>query len=440
MNINYYKKYYKKNLIYKFKKKIYLNSIVSTIGRIIFIRNFGKISFADIIDYTGKIQILFKKNKNNIKLGDIIYVNGKIIKTKKNQLTINCLKFSIVNKNFYIYPDKFHKIKNKNINYKNLFIEYSTNNKKKNIFFYRSKIFFLLRKFLLSQKFIEVETSIINNIYGGEAKTFKTNYKNRILNLRVSPEIELKKILISGMENIFEIGKNFRNEGTSKIHSPEFSSLEFYSSYRNFKWLIKYTKKIITKIFLNNKKIIIYKNKKINFYKFKIYSIKKSIEKFSCLNKNKINNIFFLKKEIKKVLSKKKYNKYILKQNNKYVIRYFYFDKYIQNKIWNPTFIKDFPISLSILAKSKKKDKNIAQRFELFIANMEIANGYVEQNSYKEQKRRFLKQHVKYDTNFINALAYGMPYSVGCGIGLDRLIMLMLNLDDIKNVIPFSSF
>ncbi len=446
------------NIIKKFKYKpnnilVKINKLICISGRIVSKRSMGINIFLNIQDIKGNIQILVNKNiinkkyfqiTKNIKLGDLILIKGSLFKTKTKELTIKCKYIKILVKTKKTFPDKYHKIKNIETQFRKRYLDLIINNKTKNNFLIRIKIIKYIRKYLTKNKFLEVETPMLHIIPGGAtAKPFKTYHKylNTKMYLRISPEIFLKKLIIGGFTKIFELNRNFRNEGISKIHNPEFTMIEIYKAYSNYKDMMKLTKNIINYIILYiNKYKTIFKFKKhnINFYnKYYKMSIKKAIFKYSNYFKNikELNNT----QKIKKIAKKLKIN---YKKNNIHEIINKIFKLTTEKKIIKPTFITNYPINISPLALNNKKNNKIADRFELFINGYEIANGFSELNNYKEQKKRFKNQikknkKKKYDKEYIEALKHGLPPTAGVGIGIDRLIMLLTNNKSIKNIIYF---
>ncbi len=424
-------------------------------GRVISKRNMSNNIFINIQDILGNIQILINKKKikkiyslviKKIKIGDIVYLEGVLFKTNTKELTIRCNYIKLLNKSYKHLPDKFHKLKNKESKFRQRYLDLIINTKTKETFLKRIKIIYLIRKYLNKKKFLEVETPMLHIIPGGAtAKPFKTYYNklNTYMYLRIAPELYLKKLIIGGFTKIFELNRNFRNEGVSTKHNPEFTMIEIYQAYSNYILMMELVEKmflyIINFLFLENKNIL-FKKKKINFnIPYQRITLKESIYKYSKLfksikeledNKKIINiakklNINTLNKPIEKIIFK-------------------IFQNTVEKKIIQPTFVIDYPANISPLAKEKKKNCNIAERFELFIGGLEIANGFSELNNYKQQKKKFKKQLIEenknlnlLDKDYINALKYGLPPTSGIGIGIDRLIMLITNNNSIKDTILF---
>ncbi|MGX7576857.1 amino acid--tRNA ligase-related protein [Candidatus Vidania fulgoroideorum] len=328
----------------------------------------------------------YKKNLKKIFIGNICKIDGILFKNNKNVKCILVKKIKILSKNILKLPDKYNKIKDKKIIYNKSYFTMFYNKKKYNIIKKRFLIINFIRKFMNKRNFIEVETPILNkNNCGSDVKEFFVKKKKKKLFLRISPEINLKKMLICGFDKIYEIGKNFRNENNSNKHKDEFTMMEFYINNKNYKWNMLFLREIIINIFKLFKK-------KIFFKKIKYSDIIK-----------KYNNIDIIKKKKSTI------------------------------------FVTHFPILETPLAKESKK-KGYTESFELYINGIEIANGYTELNKYKEQKKRFLIQkknnNKKIDKLFLEYMKFGMPPSTGCGIGIDRLIMSVFD-KKINDVILF---
>lgn len=461
---NFLRNYNSKELFKKFGKKNNeeikkLKINIKIAGRIINKRIMGKASFfiiKDLID--SKIQLYITTNllsqeyyEKNIKkwnLGDIIGVNGYLFKTKTGELSINCEKAILLTKSLRHLPDKFHGLSNKEICYRKRYLDLIINKSSYKNFIIRSKILLEIRTFMKINNFIEVETPILHSIPGGAtAKPFVTHHHNLNVNmyLRVSPELYLKRLIIGGFEKIFEINKSFRNEGVSAYHNPEFTMMELYIAYANYKDLIIFTEKLFFNVIKNifGNRILYCKNQEINFFKpFKKMTMQQAILKY--YNKNIQEKDFYNYKKILEVA-----NDLNIKVHNcwsKGHIIAEIFDKKIKEKLIQPTFITAYPIEISPLAKRNKKNPEIADRFELFIGGYEIGNGFSELNDAVDQSKRF-NQQIKYnnsyddcmlyDKDYINALEYGMPPTAGLGIGIDRMTMILTNSNSIRDVVLF---
>lgn len=460
---NFLRNYNSKLLFKEFGKKNNkelkeIKIFIKIAGRIINKRIMGKASFFIIKDsIDSKIQIYITSNSlsrdyyNNLKkwnLGDIIGITGYLFKTKTEELSIYCKKAILLTKSLRHLPDKFHGISNKEICYRKRYLDLIINKSSYKNFIIRSKIIFEIRKFMKLNNFIEVETPILHNIPGGAAaKPFITHHHNLNLNmyLRVSPELYLKRLIIGGFEKIFEINKSFRNEGVSAYHNPEFTMMELYIAYADYKDLILFTEKLfltITKKVLGSN-IIYYKNQEFNFIKpFKKMTMKNAILKYQ--NKKIQEKDFHSYKKMLEIANS--LNIQIHSHWSKGHIIAEIFDKKIKNKLIQPTFITEYPIEISPLAKRNEKDPEIADRFEIFIGGNEIGNGFSELNDASDQSKRFNQQiknnissddKIFYDKDYITALEYGLPPTAGLGIGIDRMIMILTNSHSIRDVILF---
>ncbi|CAL4322876.1 lysine--tRNA ligase [Buchnera aphidicola] len=454
-NINYInKKYTDKSNTELHEKKIE----IQIAGRMMKQRIMGKASFITLKDMNEEIQIYVTEKKISLEiyqnkfkkwdLGDILGVQGVLFKTKTNELSIYCEKIYLLSKSLRPLPNKFHGLLDKEMRYRRRYLDLITNKNSIKIFQKRSKILTIIRNFMEKYNFIEVETPMMQNIPGGAtARPFITyhNSLNTKMYLRISPELYLKRLIIGGFKKIYEINRNFRNEGISSKHNPEFTMMELYMAYSNYKDLMEFTEKllkVIIKTTLGSYNIKYHKYL-INFYKpFKIFTMKESIIHF---NPNIHESDL---KELKKIQNiALQYDIKIQKTWSIGKITTKIFEVTTEKKIIQPTFITEYPIEVSPLAKRNNQYKNIADRFELFIGGMEIGNGFSELNDPEEQKSRFLKQNEKhynpqeektfYDKEYIIAMEYGLPPTSGLGIGIDRLIMLITNQKNIRDVILF---
>lgn len=441
-----------KNIFYD-KTSYYLEKkIFSLCGRIFRKRYMGKASFLELNDNTDKIQLYlsekflsnYKEIISYIKMGDIIGVKGFLFKTKTNELSLKIIKIIVLSKMLKNFPDKRFGIIEKELKYRQRYLDLMVNEETKKIFIFRSNLISKIRDFFKNKNFLEVETPIIQNMPGGaDAEPFKTyhNYLNSNLYFRISPELYLKKLIVGGFEKVFEIGKNFRNESVSKNHHPEFTMIEFYQAYANYQDLILLTEELFKYLILHffKKDTITYNGIELNFSKkFDQINFFDAIFKYTndLSTKNITDEIF-----LKNFLTKNKIE--IENITTLEDLQCKIFDNFVEKNLTKPTFVLHYPKNISPLARSLDKNINITERFELYICNKEIANGFSELNDPFEQKQRFKKQIEKKNNNetidedYINALNYGLPPTAGEGIGLDRLIMLFTNSNSIKDVILF---
>ncbi len=430
------------------------NNNVSISGRLLTIRNMGNSSFANLHDETGNIQIYLQKKQvgddaywlfNNLDLGDIVGIKGNLFKTKTGELTINTETIELLSKSLRPLPEKFHGIADIEIKYRQRYLDLMINPETKNLFKTRSRIVSVIRNHFISNHYLEVETPMMHMIPGGAtAKPFITHHNSLDLDLylRIAPELFLKRCIIGGYEKVFEINRSFRNEGLSIKHNPEFTMIEFYCAYEDYLYLIKIIENLfddlLKELSINSK--LQYLNDDIDFKtpfaKIKFYD---AINKYAIdLDQAKINDLDYLKS----YCSAKKIK---VSPNQSLVgIHLDIFEKLVEKQFINPTFVTHYPTEVSPLSRSFDDNPDLVERFELFIAGREIANGFSELNDPLEQSKRFKAQvessdeeKMSYDEDFVTALEYGMPPTAGAGIGIDRLIMLFTNSPSIRDVLLF---
>ncbi|UDG80994.1 Lysine--tRNA ligase, heat inducible [Candidatus Hartigia pinicola] len=435
-----------------------LNINVAIAGRMIYHRIMGKISFATLQDMGGRIQIYvscddFPENIYNEQfkqwdLGDIIGAKGHLFKTKTGELTIHCHKLSLLTKALRPLPDKFHGLTNKETRYRQRYLDLIANNDSRNIFIARSKIITALRNFMADKEFMEVETPMMQSIPGGaSARPFITHHHALDIDmfLRIAPELYLKRLVIGGFERIFEINRNFRNEGLSSRHNPEFTMMELYMAYANYHDLINLIEEMFCKLAQEvlGHTIVKYGEQEFDFNKpFSKLTMQEAICKYCPeITFDDINNI-------KKTLSiAQSIGIKINKNWGLGKIQYKIFEEVAENHLIQPTFIIEYPAEISPFARRNDNNPFITDRFELFIGGCEIGNGFSELNDAEDQVERFSKQiHQKddsdeeeifYDEDYVTALEYGMPPTAGLGIGIDRMVMLFTNSHTIRDVILF---
>ncbi len=426
-------------------------------GRIKFLRLMGKAAFLKIEDEDGLLQVYisrdalgadwFKNIKKYIEVGDIIKVCGFPFVTKTGELTLHAKELQLVTKSITPLPEKFHGLSDKELRYRQRYLDMIMNKDVKDVFKTRSIIISTIRSFFEQRGFLEVETPMMHPIAGGaNAKPFVT-YHNALgveRYLRIAPELYLKRLVVGGFEAVFEINRNFRNEGMDLTHNPEFTMIEFYWAYHNYKDLMALTEELFLELLkrLNLPTKIQYANMQIDFsapfakitYDDSLVDIGK-IPRDIINDKEKISS--FLKENGIKV--KEGLDIGHLKAE--------LFDNFVEDKLINPTFVMDFPISISPLSRRSDEDNDIAERFELFCAGKEIANGFNELNDPLDQYERFKSQidaknagddeAHEMDEDYVKALCYAMPPTAGEGIGIDRLTMLLTDQQSIRDVILF---
>lgn len=422
---------------------------VKTAGRVIALRKHGGASFADISDTDGKIQLYFKKNIigqdlyeifKEIDVGDFIGVEGEIFKTKTGEKTILVKNFTVLSKSLRPLPEKWHGLKDVEIRFRKRYLDLLMNSEVRDKFIRRIKIVQFIREYLNNLGFVEVETPMMHPIPGGaEAKPFITYHNTLEMNLylRIAPELYLKRLLVGNFEKIYEINRSFRNEGISPLHNPEFTMLELYSAYGDYLQMMEITENLLTSLvnYLYGNLKIVYQEKEIDFsLPWKKITWDDIFKKEGIENWKDINSVKQKIKELNLEVEEEK-------QNDLFELLDLLFSKKIQPSLINPTFVIDYPEEISPLAKSKKDNPEITERFELFIGGLEVANAYSELNDPQEQYKRFYEKakgnKEKIDFDYIEALEYGMPPAGGLGIGIDRLVMLLTNAPSIREVIFF---
>ena len=434
---------------------------VSVSGRMMLKRVMGKASFASIQDNDGRIQLYVARDFINSDsnpelysqfkkwdLGDIIGAKGKLFKTRTNELTIEVTEIVLLTKSIRPLPEKFHGLSDQETKYRQRYVDLVVNEDTKQTFLNRSKIISNIRTFMEQHKFLEVETPMLHAIPGGAtARPFETHHNalDMDMYLRIAPELYLKRLVVGGFDRVFEINRNFRNEGLSVRHNPEFTMMEFYAAYTEYKWLMSFTEDCIrdvTKRILGALKVK-YQDKIIDFEKpFERLTLVQAVMKYSKdFKEDQLNDAGFIKSHLsskgKKLPDNAGLGAYQLAL----------FESEAEDKLWNPTYIIDYPTEVSPLARASDLDESVTERFELFIAGREIANGFSELNDAEDQADRFQKQvaakdagddeAMYYDADFIRALEYGLPPTGGCGIGIDRLVMLLTDSSSIRDVILF---
>lgn len=426
-------------------------------GRVMMIRDQGKALFILVRKQEGEMQIYLRKDNLNdrdfeaaklLDIGDIVFANGTLFKTNTNELTIKANKFLILTKGLRPLPEKYHGLKNIEDRYRKRYIDLIVNNEVKDIFIIRSKIMHEIRKVLNRKGYLEVETPILQPLVtGAAAKPFKTfhNSLKQAFNLRIATELPLKRLLVGGYDKVYEIGRVFRNEGISIKHNPEFTSLELYESYSNLDRMIDITESIIFNLNnqLNDGKNLIYQEYNINLNKpFKRIKMIDLIYEVTKVDFRKIKT-FLEAKEIAKKENVELKDHHI---SIGHIINEFFEQKCEQTLI-QPTFVLDYPVEVSPLAKRIENNFNFTYRFELFIHGREYANAFSELNDPDDQYSRFLNQLEEakkgndetneMDLDYIEALEYGMPPAGGMGLGIDRVVMLFTNQKSIRDVLLF---
>ncbi len=426
----------------------------SLAGRIVAMRDFGKAAFAQIQDATGKIQIYFKKDVlgdqyallKKLDIGDIIGLRGKLFRTKTNELTVEVENFTMLTKSLRPLPEKWHGLKDIETRYRQRYVDLIVNPEVRKVFVQKSMIIKSIRDFLESKGFIEFETPMMQPIPGGAtARPFKTHHNalGADLFLRIAPELYLKRLLVGGYERVYELNRNFRNEGISTKHNPEFTMLEFYIAYRDYHFLMSFTEELIASI---TQKILGTLRVQYEDHLIDLTPPWPRIPMLDALVQKGVPREILNDVEKAKVWANGN-GISIVKGASLGKILDDIFKERVEPELMQPTFIIDHPVELSPLAKRKSDNLDLVERFELFIASREIANAFSELNDPMDQKERFRAQVQakaqgdeeahSMDEDFIRALEYGMPPAAGEGIGIDRLVMLLTNSPSIRDVILF---
>lgn len=428
---------------------------VKIAGRIISLRGHGKSVFFHIQDGYGKIQIYLKSDEvgkekfeefDLFDIGDFIGVVGIVFVTKKGEKSIRASDFVMLSKSLRPLPEKWHGLQDKELRYRQRYLDLIVNPEVKKTFLLRTKIIQAMRKFLDDRGFIEVETPILQPIYGGaSARPFKTyhNTLERDLYLRIADELYLKRLLIGGFEKVYEVCKDFRNEGMDKNHNPEFSMLELYQAYADYNDIMKLEEELMKFIAqkVSGKLSFTYQGDEINLdAEWRRIPILESIKEYAKVDLEKKDE-----KEIREIT--KDLNLSIDEKANKWKLVDTIFGNLVQPYLVQPTFITDYPTQMSPLAKKHRKKEGLTERFELFIGGLELGNAFSELNDPLDQRERFSQQMELRDLgdeeaqvtdeDFLRALEHGMPPTGGLGIGIDRVVMLFTDSSSIRDVIFF---
>ncbi|MDI6735602.1 MAG: lysine--tRNA ligase [bacterium] len=411
---------------------------VRSAGRLMSRREHGKSIFAHIKDVQGKIQIyaradilgdddfsLFKE----FDTGDFIGIQGKVFKTHKGEITILVEKFTFLSKSLRPLPKEWYGLKDTELRYRQRYVDLLVNEEVKNLFITRGKIIKLLKEFLDKQDFLEVETPMMQSIPGGAiAKPFITHH-NALgidLYLRIAPELYLKRLVVGGLERVYELNRNFRNEGISTRHNPEFTMLEVYQAYADYTDMMRLTEELLMFVVQNlfGSLKITCEDKEIDFTPpWQRITVYEAISKYTGVEVTRLE-------DIRKIIDDKEKS---LTEILNHIL-----DNEVEPNLIQPTFLMDYPTVLSPLARQKQNNPELVERFEFFISGQELGNAYSELNDPIEQKKRFYEQNPdKIDEDYIEALEYGLPPCGGLGIGIDRLVMALTNTTSIREVVLF---
>ncbi len=432
-------------------------------GRLMTLRSMGKAAFFNVQDQTGSLQIYVKleelpeKERQSfelIDLGDIVGIEGYVFKSQKGEFSLHAKHFEILTKTLEPLPEKFHGIADVEIKYRHRHLDLISDVDSRRVFETRSKIIREIRNYLDGRGFLEVETPVLQPIYGGAA-AFPFSTMHRALDMKlfmkISPELYLKRLIVGGFEKVYEIGKNFRNEGIDRTHNPEFTMLEYYEAYTDYNYQMKQFEDLISQLALkiNGSMKVVYQGKEIDFTPpWRRLTIMDGIKEYAQVDPEKISDEDLLKtlkkypdvypKVAETATGKAKVGR------GEMLVRLF--EATVEEHLWQPTFVMDHPVEISPLTKAHRTKKGLVERFEPFAACMEIGNAYSELNDPEEQYERLKEQEAKrvvdeeaqpMDEDFVHAIDTGMPPTGGVGIGIERIVMILTDRPSIRDIILF---
>jgi lysyl-tRNA synthetase class 2 len=436
-------------------------AVVAIAGRMMLKRVMGKASFATVKDASGTIQLYIATDAvgadvyadfKRWDLGDIVAATGTLFKTRTGELSIKATAIRLLTKSLRPLPDKFHGLADQEVKYRQRYVDLIMSDATRATFVARSRAMAAIRDFMNGHGFLEVETPMLQPIPGGAAaKPFATHHNalDMQMFLRIAPELYLKRLIVGGFDRVFEVNRNFRNEGVSPRHNPEFTMLEFYAAYTDYRWLMDFTEQLIrdAAISATGAATLTYQGRPLDLSQpFARLTVTEAIRKhFPDYREEDLADIDYLRAELKK--KRVAIDQPPLKNAGVGALQLALFEETSESLLWEPTYIIDYPIEVSPLARESDTRPGITERFELFIVGREIANGFSELNDAEDQAARFQSQATAkeagdeeamyYDADYIRALEYGMPPTGGCGVGIDRLVMLLTDSANIRDVILF---
>jgi len=431
----------------------------SVAGRMMLKRVMGKASFATLQDATGRIQLYVTRDAvgeeayaefKRWDLGDIVGAEGTVFKTKTGELSVKVTRLRLLTKSLRPLPDKFHGMADQEQKYRQRYVDLITDEAARTRFVARSRAVAALREFMVGHGFLEVETPMLHPIPGGaNAKPFRTHHNalDQEMFLRIAPELYLKRLIVGGFERVFEINRSYRNEGISVRHNPEFTMMEFYAAYWNYRDLMDFTETLVRTIAEKTlgRLQLDYQGRAVDLGRpFERLTIREAILKHTEAG-DKVDDAAWLAGELRRLgLSEDKDR---LSGRSLASLQVMYFEETVEEKLWQPTFIMEHPTEISPLARANDERPEVTERFELYITGREFGNGFSELNDAEDQAARFNAQVAAkdsgddeamfFDHDFVRALEYGMPPTGGCGIGIDRLMMLLTDSPSIRDVILF---
>lgn len=430
---------------------------VSVAGRMMLKRVMGKASFATVQDGSGRIQFFISRDGvgetvyDSFKkwdLGDIIAARGRLMKTKTGELSVQVSELRLLTKSLRPLPGDWYGLADQETKYRQRYLDLITNTHSRDTFIKRSRIVQRVREYMVAEHYLEVETPMMHAIPGGAtAKPFVTHHNalDMPLYLRIAPELFLKRLVVGGMERVFEINRNFRNEGMSTRHNPEFTMMEFYEAYADYQRMMEMTEGVIRACAeaVCGSSVVQYQGRTVDLSRpFARYTIADAIKAYNPhYSDEQLNDRAFLKAEIARLGGKP------VLSDGIGGLQLSLFEESTEAQLWEPTFIIDYPAEVSPLARASDSRPGITERFELFVVGRELANGYSELNDPEDQAERFQAQVAQkdagddeamhFDADYVRALEHGLPPTGGCGIGIDRLVMLLTDAPSIRDVILF---
>lgn len=432
------------------------NQDTSVAGRMMFKRVMGKASFCNIQDLQGNIQIYVArddigedsyKDFKKYDVGDILGIKGHVFKTKTGEISIHAKEVVLLSKSLQILPEKYHGLTDTDIRYRQRYVDLIMNAEVKDTFIKRSKVISSIRRFLDNQGFMEVETPmLVFNAGGAAARPFETHFNalNEDLKLRISLELYLKRLIVGGMERVYEIGRVFRNEGLDTRHNPEFTLMELYQAFTDYHGMMDLTENLYRYVAkeVTGSEVITYGEHTIDFSKpFERITMVDAVKKYANVDFNEIQTT-----EQAKKIADEHHIEYEERHQKGHILNLF-FEEYVESHLIQPVFVMDHPIEISPLTKKKPDNPEYVERFEFFLNGWEMANAYSELNDPIDQRERFEEQEKAFeagddeanhtDEDFLNALSIGMPPTGGIGFGIDRMVMIMTDSQAIRDVLLF---
>ena len=430
---------------------------VAVAGRIMLKRVMGKASFATIQDGSGRIQLFVADDEvgpttheafKHWDIGDIVGAVGLVFRTNKGELSVRCKELRLLTKSLRPLPDKFHGLEDKESRYRQRYVDLIVNDTTRKAFVTRARAIAAMRQFMVERGFLEVETPMLQSIPGGAAaKPFITHHNALDIDmyLRIAPELFLKRLVVGGYERVFEINRNFRNEGLSPRHNPEFTMMEFYAAYQEYQWLMDFTEELLRHVAIaaTGSASINYQGQTIDLAsRFARMTTVEAIKRHaSTYSETQLNDATFLHAELARLGNTHS------REVGIGALQLALFEEVAEAQLIQPTYIVDYPIEVSPLARASDMRPGITERFELFIAGRETANGFSELNDPEDQAARFMQQAkakeagdeeaMYYDADYVRALEYGLPPAAGCGVGVDRFVMLLTDAPSIRDVLLF---